>query len=283
MPGPAAVLPRPGSRRRHCGPRLQRRHWSVRAQRQRSPRSQQRPQRERPVRAAGPVGIGRITVIQGVGGLDARRQAQFAEAGEVLAADKLGMLNPPGDPGRRERIQRHLVGGVADRMHRRDEARLPGPDQQVQQLRLAHSEQPAAAVRIRVHAVRRAGVQRAVDQHLERTHPQQPRPAGHVQTGPHPRRDGPVQVLRIDPGVHPEGSRNRRPRGAATRPGSTSFRSRQSPRSRVRPPPARTPAPRRPPRRPAVCPAHGSMRRPAPRAAARRRPPPRRSVRPPRC
>ena len=81
---------------------------------------------------------------------------------------------------------------------------MPRPHQQVKQLRSAYRQHAVAALRVRVNAVRGAGIERAVDQHLQGAHAQEAPAATHRQACPQPFSHGPVQILRIDPSFDPE-------------------------------------------------------------------------------
>ena len=100
--------------------------------------------------------------------------------------DKLGMLHPPA----RSRPPRRRSAPPRSRRRRsrgppaRSLPPAPGPAGRAAPASLTVSR-PVAAVRVRVHAVRRAGIERAVDQHLERAHPAAGPPPPATATCPH--------------------------------------------------------------------------------------------------
>ena len=99
----------------------------------------------------GPRPVGQVAVGGRVRELHGGGDAELGEAGEVLGAQQLGVLDAlaqperrPQRPGRRERVERLTVGAVADGVHRDREAALRGAADDLLELGAARDRHAAA-------------------------------------------------------------------------------------------------------------------------------------------
>jgi cation:H+ antiporter len=182
-------------------PRVERRDRRVRAKREDSAGVEERTERERAPRAAGPVAVSDISVVESVLGLDASDHGHLRKTAEVAVIEQLRVLDASARAGARKSLQRQGIGTIADCVDRAFEAGVFGANHEPRELVEWHEKDAklvgrARGCRIRVVAERGARVQRAIDDDLQR--PDHEQPAGSVDDDPgtHVLRECIVESLR---------------------------------------------------------------------------------------
>ena len=195
------VVPAAVDRRGHRPPWVQRRDGGVTAQHDLHPVVVHPAQREAPVGLFGPVQLGDVPVVEQVSRLDACANAELGHLPAVLPLDHLGVLDGSGGLGLLERVQRLVHGRVTDRVDRRLESVLAGMGEQDPQGARREVRGPVATPDgVGLAAPGRVGVQRAVEDDLQRAHGDQRTAAGEGITGLQAR--GQELRERVDVGAH---------------------------------------------------------------------------------